>query len=290
MKSAPERRSRINLYLGPKLTISRDELPALEATGDYVFEEKKDGFWCLVVVEGGVITSAISRTGLEFEGVEVAGIVGLELRGSGRVVGELTADPVNGEKCGARRLHLFDILDWNGIDLRDLSQVERREALSMIYEVYLKCDVVHLVEQRETGIAEWFDEILARGGEGVVAKKRGTRYRAANGDGKIESWLRAKKKRTIDYVVVGCGEAAKGTPNLALGLWKRGALVKIIDCTLPSAWRRLPAQSYIGKVVEAEGWEVFPSGALRSAQLGHRSGPRADKRPEECTLEAALLA
>ena len=302
---ATERRSRINLYVGPKATVTREDLANLEATGEWVFEEKKDGFWCLAVVTDGVISSMVSRTGLEYAGAEVAGLLGRDIGrgGSGRVVGELTADPNEaGEKCGTRRLHVFDVLDWNGIDLRDLPQVERREALEMVYDRSLAlssitnspCDVVQIVEQRTTGITAWFDEIIGRGGEGIVAKKKIARCRASNADGKIDAWIRAKLKRTIDYVVMAHGLAEKGTPNVDLGLYKQTKagrrLVKAMTCLIPVEWRKVDPSSLIGKVVEAKGWEVFPSGALRHAQLNHRPGPREDKLPETCTYEAAMEA
>lgn len=297
---ATERRKRINLYVGPKVTVSRDDLAVMEATGEWVFEEKKDGFWCLAVVTNGVVTAMISRTGLEFSGAEVAGLVGRSVTpfgrgvGSGRVMGELTADPnAAGEKCGMRRLHVFDVLDWNGLDFRDFPQKERREALEFVYERGIACDVIHLVEQRTEGIVAWFDEIIARGGEGIVAKKKGTKLRAANADGKIEDWVRAKKKRTIDYVVMAHGVAEKGTPNVDLGLYKQTKagvrLVKVCTCLIPPAWfKSVQPPDLVGRVVEAAGWEVFPSGALRHAQLNHRTGPRTDKQPESCTYEAAM--
>jgi hypothetical protein len=287
-------RKRINLYVGPKETIAREALAKLEASGEWVFEEKHDGFWCLATVENGVVAQLASRVGLAFEGAEAAGLLGLSLqiglRSTGRVVGELTADTTEkGERAGMRRLRLFDVLDWNGHDLRELPQTERREALEMIYAAsFADADVVELVEQRGEGITAWFDEIIARGGEGIVAKRRTARYRARTGDGKIDEWCRCKKRRTVDYIVMAQGTADKGTPNLDLGLFKKGKLTKVLTCSLPPEWRRFRPEDLIGRVVEAAGWEIWPSGALRSAQLGHRPGPRTDKLPESCTLEDAL--
>lgn len=288
-----ERRKRTSAYVGPKVTVSREDLARLEATGEWVFEEKHDGFWCLAEVQQGRIVQMSSRVGLAFDGAEVDGLLGEQVMpgGSGRLVGELTADKSgDGQRCGVRRLHLFDVLDWNGIELRDLSQADRREALVLIYGTVSegKRDAVRIVEQRMAGAVAWFDEILARGGEGIVGKRRDARHRAANGDGKIESWVRAKRKRTVDYIVVGHGTAEKGTPNLDLGLWRGDKLVKVLTVTIPPSWGASDPASLVGRVVEAAGWEIWPSGALRSAQLGHRPGPRDDKRPESCTHSAAM--
>jgi hypothetical protein len=304
-----ERRKRINIYLGPKETITlegggpdatkafEDRLTFIERAKTHVFEEKKDGFWCCATIEGGIITSMVSRTGVEFEGVEIFGLIEQRVAasGSGRIIGELTADLVGSEKVGTRRLHLFDVLDWNGHDLRELPQTERREALEMVYGTFSvpAQATVQLVEQRTSGIVPWFYEVLKNGGEGIVAKDKRTKYKCANADGKIDSWIRAKKKRTVDYVVMGHGLAEKGTPNLDLGLYKTFStgikLVKTCTVTVPPEWRG-DLDAYVGEVVEAAGWEIFPSGALRHAQLGHRPGPRTDKLPEDCTYEAAMLA
>lgn len=284
-----DRRRRIDLYVGPRGTTDRDGLAALDASGEWVFDEKKDGYWCLAQVVRGKVTAMVSRTGLPFAAADTAGLFGLRPLGpkgsqSGRVVGELVAE------ASKRRLYLFDVLEWNGLDLRDLPQTDRREALEMIYEKELACDEIRLVEYRTGGAREFFDRVIAAGGEGVVAKRRDAKLRAQTGDGKIDSWIRAKKKRCVDYIVLGLGEAQKGTPNVRLGLWVGGKLVEVLTCVLPPEWRKFPASALVGEVVEAAGWEVWDNGVLRSAQLGHRAGPRSDKKPEECTLEAALEA
>lgn len=314
---AAERRSRINLYVGPAETIiidSRDpaacaaaraKLAALDASGDYLHEEKHDGDWCLAEVSGGRVKLLASRTGLAH--TDAGDLLGMALApaGEGRLVGELTADQdVLGAKVGQRRLHLFDVVEWAGHDLRELPQVERREALELVYGTFAAevraggGDRVRLVEQRTSGALAYFDEVVGRGGEGLVSKCRDARYRSARADGKVESWIRTKKQRSVDYIVISHGKAEKGTPNLQLGLYfpKGGGMSTpggrelrfVLDVTLPPHWRHLG--DLTGRVVEAKGWEVFPSGALRSAQVGHRAGPRADKSPGDCTWEAALAA
>jgi hypothetical protein len=91
---------------------------------------------------------------------------------------------------------------------------------------------------------------------------------------------------------MGHGLAEKGTPNLDLGLWKdckvQGRkLVKVLTCTVPVAapFRDMPLDSLLGRIVEVEGAEVWPSGALRH---GHIQRLRDDKRPEDCTHDAAM--
>ena len=95
---AAERRKRVSVYVGPKLTVSPGDLDRLEATGEWVFEEKHDGFWCLATVVDGVVSEMASRTGLGLSGAECGGLLGRRVAagGSGLLVGELTADETAG--------------------------------------------------------------------------------------------------------------------------------------------------------------------------------------------------
>jgi ATP-dependent DNA ligase len=287
-----ERRKRIGLYQGPKNSITVNELDSYERTGLWAFEEKHDGNWACASVVDGTITQLTSRVGLA---MEAEGLIGMELPGGGGglLIGELTADLVGDQRIGTRRLRLFDVLEWNGIDLRDLPFKERRQALQQIYGWSVhRSDRVTLTEQRLTGAVRFYDEVLARKGEGLVLKRLDSVYRPQSSDGKVECWVRCKPKRTVDYVVMSHGLAEKGTPNLNLGLWKdckvQGRkLVKVLTCSVPvaPAFRGVPLESLVGRVVEVDGAEVWPSGALRH---GHIQRVRDDKPAEECTHAAAM--
>lgn len=289
-------RKRIDYYVGPKETVRREDLPALEATGEWVAEEKKDGFWCLTQIEAGKIISMNSRVGLPL-GCDLVG-ERICLQGDGLLVGELCSDAVGeGEdatRTGTKRLHLFEAISWGNLDLRDLPLEERREALEMIYNgtLYHLDERVLLIERRESGFLAWYDQIMASTSkvigsraEGLVLKKRGTKARATNADGKVDFWLRCKPRNTTEYIVISSdGVAAKGTPKIALGLYKQTKdglrVVKVMSPTWPAGMDLRP-----GMVVEVEGAEMFPSGALRH---GHIVRVRDDKLPEHCTIENAL--
>src|SRR5437870_477157 len=98
---------RVDLYCGPKSQIPvpdgdgtyvERQLPVIdemERSGEWVFEEKYDGFWSCTSFEGGVITSIISRVGLPID----SDLVGMRIPGSsftGKLAGELVADLVDG--------------------------------------------------------------------------------------------------------------------------------------------------------------------------------------------------
>ncbi len=296
-----ERRKRISLYVGPKNTIKRADLDDYD-NGEWVAEIKHDGEWCLVEIENGHIVEMSSRTGLSHDGIE--DFIGKRVTGggSGKLVGELVADQKDDDtRTGDKRLHLFDVLEWGGMDLRDLVLEERHKALRMIVHMLtLLPGRIFIVEQRSSGFKAWYDAIMSgssrvigKRAEGLVLKKKGTPLRAVNSDGKVDFWVRCKPKNTIDYIVMGPdGFAAKGTPKVALGLiFADGSLRKCMSLSWikPKDWpANVPTSPHgpaAGMIVEVEGAEVFPTGALRH---GHIKRPRLDKPVQDCTLEAAV--
>ena len=187
-RARPETRKRIPLYLGPKESIARASLDAYERTGNYVADEKHDGFWSVVSVVDGRVASIQSRVGLE---LDPPGLVGLVLAGGGcgRLIAELTADLVGTERSGTRRLRVFDIVEWNALDLRALTQPKRRAALEMVHASACgHSELVTLAEYSTAGFAAFYDRVVARGGEGIVLKRRDQTYRRAGPDGKIHGY------------------------------------------------------------------------------------------------------
>lgn len=291
-----ERRDRIADYVGPKLMITRDELPKYE-DGNWVAEPKMDGFWCMATIEGGRIVALTSRTGLPLDGAHGGDLTGLQVGHDelhGILCGELTADLVNGERCGTRRLHLWDVMEWCGIELRDKTLDVRRQALEIIREALVEKlpdpSILTVVDRAESRFQDFYAAVLAKGGEGICIKRRDSLYRRRNSDGKVDFWHRCKPIRTVDYVVMGHGLAAKGTPNLELGLYKKvkagTKLVKVCTVAFVSKAMRgqqVTAASLVGQVLECQGYEIWPSGALRSAQIVR---VRTDKIDTDCTYEA----
>ena len=113
--------------------------------------------------------------------------------------------------------------------------------------------------------------------------------------------MRIKPKNTVDYVVIGPdGFATKGTPKIALGLWKQTKdglrVVKImsptwprldgvpeITITTPTGGSVKVADIRPGTVVEVEGAEILVSGVVRH---GHIKRLRPDKHAADCTFAA----
>lgn len=289
MATETKTRRRISLYQGPKESITRDDLAELNAAGVWAFEEKHDGHWACATIVAGVVTSLTSRVGLPLDAPEVIG-ARFSTAGDGMIVGELTADLVDGERVGERRLRIFDLLDWAGVDFRDLPLSARRTVLAAILT---ETDRLTLVAHRTRGAVAFYDAIVARGGEGVVAKRLDSTYRPKNADGKVHTWVRCKPVHTVDVIVMGHGRAKAtstqpgGTVNLLVGLIRGGQVVRVQDCAVPAFLRGSNLDLLTGRVVEVFGAEVFPSGAVRHGRI---SRLRDDKAPEDCTLESARCA
>jgi ATP-dependent DNA ligase len=166
-------------------------------------------------------------------------------------------------------------------DTRQLPQWKRRELLSMAFPD--PTTRVSLVRSKSVGFRAFFDEVDKAGGEGLVLKKFVRPYRAHTSDGKTEDWIRCKRFRYVDYVVMEIGKSDGGSPNLQVGLVVNGRLQRV--ATIKNLPEGLDYRSLVGRVVECKGAEVHESGALRH---GHYERTRDDKEPTDCTLEAAL--
>src|SRR5205823_2052603 len=116
--------------------------------------------------------------------------------------------PNGPERTGTRRLFFFDVIENQDGDVRGWPLEARRAHLEEIVGAMVWTDGsprVHLVVQADTGISAWYVDLLSRGGEGLVAKRRGSTALPRTSDGKIDAWVRIKPAHTVDYVIIGQG-------------------------------------------------------------------------------------
>jgi DNA ligase D-like protein (predicted ligase)/DNA ligase D-like protein (predicted 3'-phosphoesterase) len=204
---------------------------------DWIFEVKWDGFRAIAYVDSGGF-SLLSRNGNELK-QNFPELAELTQLASGLVVdGEIVVmrggkpdfqsllergqavSPLEIQRQTQRNPAIyivFDVLEKDGAPLLDLPLMERkkilRENLKEGSNVVL-CDFVE-----EKGVA-YFESALAKGLEGVVAKKKDSPYEEGLRTG---SWLKIKKLKTCDCVIFGYTRGEKSRGNtfgaLLLGLY-----------------------------------------------------------------------
>lgn len=110
---------------------------------------------------------------------------------------------------------LFDVLRLNGTDLFDLAERERRAHLEIVAP---HLSVRRLVTNDPQQAQTFYDEVLAQGHEGLMAKALDASYVAG---ARGAAWLKIKAAHTLDLVVLaaewGSGRRSKWLSNLHLG-------------------------------------------------------------------------
>ncbi|MDC0685931.1 ATP-dependent DNA ligase [Sorangium atrum] len=114
------------------------------------------------------------------------------------------------------RALFFDVLHLDGEDLLDRPGSERTAALRQVLDRSLRVPRIELPTAAEA--EAFFADALARGHEGVIAKSLAAPYEAGRRRG---SWLKVKRARTLDLVVLaaewGTGRRRGLLSNLHLG-------------------------------------------------------------------------
>jgi len=224
--------------------------PMLAETGDapfhradWMWEPKLDGYRVLAFIDDGGVKLR-SRRGLELAAKfpQLAGELRQQAVNGMILDGELVAFDAGGKPSfGALQeraqlktereiaaaegttpvvFYCFDLLYFAGIDLRNASYGDRRRYLA---QCLLPSPHVQLVHVADDGIALGA-AALASGFEGVVGKRKASRYEAGR---RSTSWLKVKPTATADFVVGGYtkGKGARAPLGaLLVGYWDKKAL------------------------------------------------------------------
>jgi len=114
----------------------------------------------------------------------------------------------------------FDLLHFAGLDTRGAPYADRRRWLE---QCLLPSPHVQLVHAEENG-EELYKAALASGFEGVIAKRKDSRYEAGK---RSQAWLKIKPVKSAEFVVGGFtrGKGSRGPLGaLLLGYWNDGKL------------------------------------------------------------------
>ena len=110
--------------------------------------------------------------------------------------------------------HAFDLLHFDGHDLRGASLLDRKALLAQALDEAPACGVVRLSEHLEDDGAMLVSHACRLGLEGMIAKRRDALYRS----GRSETWLKLKCASSSEFVIGGY------TPSTAV----RGAVGSLI--------------------------------------------------------------
>jgi bifunctional non-homologous end joining protein LigD len=220
------------------LTPMRAQLSdALFTDPDWLYEPKMDGYRVIAFIEAGKARLQ-SRGGLDLSAPFPRIVRALSEQAAntmivdGELVGFAAGRPsfnalqnraglrASREIAAAERVnpcvfYCFDLLHFAGLNLRALAYIDRRRYLAQCLLPSLEVQLVHVDKDAEA----LYEAALGAGFEGVVAKKKSSRYLA--GQRSLE-WLKVKATQTLEMVIGGYTRG-KGTRArlgaLLLGYW-----------------------------------------------------------------------
>ncbi len=232
-----------------KLRVEDTELMLAETRDEpfskagWLFEVKLDGYRMRAACEGGA-PILYSRKGLDFtesfpeiaRALKALPFEGVILDGELVVLNESGHPSFNKlqarAKLGAREakraaiespgtLYVFDLLAFEGYDLRKLPLIKRKEILQKILP---PTGPLRYSEHFEKNGEALYEQVVNLGLEGIVAKKADSPYRS----GRSSDWLKIRADRIDDFVVVGFSKpkgSRGGFGSLHVGAYKDGRLI-----------------------------------------------------------------
>ncbi len=202
--------------------------------GEWLSEMKYDGYRTVITVGEGS-AKVFTRSGLDWTAKfpEIAAAAAALKVGSAMIDGEIVAFDKTGKtdfsslqsaiKAGGKGLScfVFDLLELDGEDLRELPLLERKAKLEPLIG---KENEPLLFSAHVSGNAdEVFRQVCAAGHEGIIAKRAEDPYRS----GRTRSWLKIKCKRSQEFVVGGYAPSDKSgrtVRSLLIGVQDGGKL------------------------------------------------------------------
>jgi bifunctional non-homologous end joining protein LigD len=224
----------------PMLAESRD---AVFSSDGWMWEPKLDGYRVLAFIDdkeaklrsrrGLDLTASFPKLVAELVQQQVKGMVldgeivafGADGRPSFAALQERVQLKTEREIAAADRTmptvyFSFDLLHFAGLDVRSAPYADRRRWLE---QCLLPSPHVRLVHAEEDG-EELYRAALASGFEGVIAKRKDSRYEAGK---RSQAWLKIKPVNSAEFVVGGVtrGKGSRAPLGaLLLGYWDEGKL------------------------------------------------------------------
>jgi bifunctional non-homologous end joining protein LigD len=236
-------------FIEPMAPTLVSEVPAGD---EWQHEIKFDGYRTQIVLDRGS-ARAFTRRGFNWTGrypgiVEAAG--GLACR-SAIIDGEVIVQDAQGrsdfgsfKEAMAQRPNdlvfmAFDLLHLDGKDLRSRPLEERREGLRLLLGENAPDCCIHFSDHVVGNGAELLAAADSMGLEGIVSKRRSSRYRS----GASRSWLKVKCFGSGEFVVIGTSKGDRAPVALLARETDRGleyagaAMVTLADPERDLFWR-----------------------------------------------------
>ena len=252
--------------------IDDSQAQALLENGAWVAQPKHDGHRRLVQASDSGLTG-INRKGLA-TGLPAAVAAELAcLAGHAPYV-------LDGELIGEAYV-VFDLLEWEGEDLRSAECSHRLGMLQAVAELLGAACATHvtLTESAYATKRALYEHVKAQGGEGLVFKRLSAPYvpgRPNSGGSQLK--LKFTHRATV---VVSAQHATKRSVAMVLRD-AAGGQVAVGNVTVPTNYPLPPP----GALVEVEYLYAFPGGSLFQPQF---LGERTDVSVDECTVSQLHL-
>jgi len=218
-------------FIEPMLLLRTDDLPA---GSDWFHELKLDGYRAIAFKRAGALHLR-SRNDNDFAGRYPAVVRGLAGLPDGTVIdGEVVAFDESGRPSfgalqnygsgsGPAMFYAFDVMVLGGRDLTREPLVARRELL--VKKVLPKLtEPVRYLPPLEAPLADLIASVKAQGFEGLVAKRRNSRYEPGLRTG---AWMKMRVNRAQAFVIGGYTRGTTAFDALILGYYEGDRLVYV---------------------------------------------------------------
>src|SRR5215469_16380291 len=206
-------------------------VPKLPDGSPWIYEIKLDGYRALAVKSAGKLNLFSRRRNsfntqypLVFEALA-------ELPADTVIDGEIVALNESGRpdfnllqhyRAEVSRIHyfVFDLLVYENRDLTGLSLIERREIMNSVLK--FSSPRIRIAEHFETSAENMLNAARAQGLEGVVAKRKDSRYEAGKRSG---SWVKYRLNTGQELVIGGYVPGAQGVDSIVVGYYRGKELI-----------------------------------------------------------------
>lgn len=278
---------------------------------DYIFEPKLDGYRALCYVNKDIELVSRNDINLTPNYPELETIRNKIDAKTAILDGEIVAFDKKGRSSfqalqqGEKTVFMvFDILMKNGKSLIKLPLLERKKILKETVKNGLK---IKKVKYTKDGKKLW-KQVKKKDLEGVMAKNADSRYYPGQ---RSRVWLKIKRFKTADCVIIGYTQEKRLISSLALGLYDKNGVLhyvgnvgtgfdwqeqeKLYNLLRPIRVTKKPVKADTRKMIkwvklryvcEVKFTEVTQDKNLRQSVFLRM---RTDKKPKQCTIADQLI-